>query len=178
MRVKHFVIASPPEADEAIPKPAKAFKECLFLAFFILLVSTDLIAEEPKYQPAGPLNIRNQMPMYIYFMSPAPDKAETLKKGKFEIDGSYHVSNVIIDQHPVWPCQRFGSGRFIRSREWWVYIDTEVNRLDLNFSYGLLDNLELSADIPYFIFSKGYLDGLIEGFEGSFSFIKTPHARE
>lgn len=139
------------------------------------------IAEEEKYQPSGPFNIRNQMPMYIYFMAPAPGRAQTLDKGRIRVDASYHVSNVIIQQRP-WPAQQFtstdGSVDSQRNREWYVYIDTEVNRLDLNLSYGIMDDLELAVDIPYFIFSDGYLDGFIENFESTFSFIKTPNARD
>ncbi len=133
------------------------------------------LAQEAKYQPSGPLNVRNQMPFYLFYMAPFPDKAQTLAKGKVKIDTSYHVSNVAIHQRP-WPAQQFGYGE--KNREWWVYIDTEINRLDLNISYGILERLELNVDIPYYIFSDGYLDSFIENFEDAFSFIKTPNARE
>jgi hypothetical protein len=156
----------------------------LFSAFCILSPSQ---AEEEaqttytKFLPSGPMNIRNQMPLYIFFMAPTPDKAQTLKKGRIEVDTSYHVSNTIIRQRP-WPAQQFtpsdSDANIEKNREWWVYIDTEVDRFDLNLAYGVSDNLELSLDIPYFFFSGGYLDGFIENFENSFSFIKTPNARE
>lgn len=134
--------------------------------------------EPANFQSSGPLNIRNQMPLYLFYMAPTPDKAATLKKDKIEIDASYHVSNTIADQHPIWPCQLFGYREDgLSNREWYVHIDTEVNRIDLNLSYGLLDNLEFSADIPYYIFSGGYLDGFIENVENAVSFIKTPNAR-
>ena len=157
------------------------------LSFFLLTLSFLLlplsfsIAQENKYQPAGPFNIRNQMPLYIYFMAPTPGRAQTLGKGRIRVDASYHVSNVISQQRP-WPAQQFtgtdGSVDSQRNREWYVYIDTEVNRLDLNLSYGILDDLEFTVDIPYFIFSDGYLDGFIENFEDAFTFIKTPNARD
>ncbi|MBL7132328.1 MAG: DUF3187 family protein [Candidatus Omnitrophica bacterium] len=133
-----------------------------------------------KFEPSGPLNIRNQMPLYLFYMAPSPDMAQTLKRGKVEVDASYHVANVIVQQSS-WPGPKYlpedGETNGDRNREWWTYIDTEVNRLDLNLSYGLLDNLEASVDIPYYIFSDGYLDSFIEGFEKGFSFIKTPNAR-
>jgi len=154
------------------------------LAFiFIFVITYNSYAEqvqEPQanFQPSGPLNIRNQMPLYVFYISPTPDKAQTLKKGKFAVETSYHVSNTIIDQHPIWPCQTFGNRRGLEAREWYAHIDTEVNRIGLNISYGLLDALELTADIPYYMFSKGFLDGFIENFENNFSFIKTPNARK
>ncbi len=153
-----------------------------FLPFALLILSLIphplplAAAEEVKYQPSGPLNIRNQTPLYLFYMAPFPDRAETLAKGKVRIDTSYHVSNVAIHQRP-WPAQQFG-GTTEKDREWWVYVDTEINRLDLNISYGVLERLELNIDIPYYVFSDGYLDGFIENFEDTFSFIKTPNARE
>ena len=151
------------------------FVVCLLTVYSLQLTTNNLFAEESKFHSSGPLNIRNQMPLYLFYMAPTPDKAETLGKGKIKTDTSYHVSNVIVQQRPSY-AQYFGPS--LKDREWWVYVDTEVNRLDLNFSYGIMDNLEFSVDIPYFIFSDGYLDGFIEGFEDAFSGIKTPNARE
>ncbi|MFH0732523.1 MAG: DUF3187 family protein [Candidatus Omnitrophota bacterium] len=152
------------------------------VAFFVFLLTahssqpTAIFAEENKYQAVGPLNVRNQMPLYLFYMSPTLDKAQTLKKGKIRVDASYHVSNIVVHQRP-WPGQQFG-GVTEKDREWWVYVDTEVNRVDANLSYGILDDMEISLDMPYYIFSGGYLDSFIENFERSFSFIKTPNARE
>lgn len=64
-------------------------------AFFLILLTLYLIlyplsfseAEEAKYQPAGPLNIRNQMPMYLFYISMPPGRAETLKKGRLSAQG-------------------------------------------------------------------------------------------
>jgi len=145
---------------------------CLYLTICLVPAS---LAEEPKYVPSGPLNVRNDMPLYMFYMAPAPDKAQTLGKGKIEVDISYHVTNTISQQRPA-AGQEFGPTE--KNREWWVYIDTEVNRFDINLSYGILDNLEICADIPYYVFSDGYLDSFIENFESAFSFIKTPNARE
>jgi hypothetical protein len=123
------------------------------------------------------------MPLYLFYIAPTPQNAKALNKGKIKADTSYHVSNVIIQQRP-WPAEQFTPADGVanadgqKNREWYVYIDTEVNRFDLNLSYGILDNLEISADIPYFVFSGGYLDGFIENFENTFSFIKTPNARD
>lgn len=153
----------------------------LFTFTFIFTFTCLCFAETEKFQASGPLNIRNQMPLYLFYIAPAPRQAKALNKGKIKLDASYHVSNVIVQQRP-WPAKQFAPSDSTtdsqKNREWYVYIDTEVNRLDLNLSYGLTDNLELSADIPYFIFSGGYLDGFIENFENTFSCIKTPNARE
>ena len=156
----------------------------LFISTFIFtfIYSCFAATDQPtKFQQSGPLNIRNQMPLYLFYIAPTPQSAKALDKGKIKADASYHVSNVIIQQRP-WPAQQFtstdGAVDGQKNREWYVYIDTEVNRFDLNLAYGILDNLEASVDIPYFVFSGGYLDGFIENFEDAFSAIKTPNARE
>ncbi len=150
------------------------------IVFYILCSTVNTFAESERFQASGPLNIRNEMPLYLFFISPTPQSAKALSKGKVKVDASYHVSNVIIQQRP-WPAVQFissdGDTSGQKNREWYVYIDTEVSRFDFNLSYGILDGLELSADVPYFIFSGGYLDGFIEEFEAAFSFIKTPNAR-
>ena len=153
-----------------------------FLSFTFASLCFASSADQPtKFQASGPLNIRNQMPLYLFYIAPTPQSAKALDKGKIKADASYHVSNVIIQQRP-WPAQQFtptdGAVDGQKNREWYVYIDTEVNRFDLNLAYGILDNLEASVDIPYFVFSGGYLDGFIEGFENIFPSIKTPNARE
>ena len=153
------------------------------MVMFLLVSATSSPAEENKYIPNGPFNTRNQMPLYLFYVAPSPQKADTLKRGKIEADVSYHVSNVIIQQRP-WPAEQFTSIDGVgisdgqKNREWYTYIDTEVNRFDLNLSYGLEENMEISVDVPYFVFSGGYLDCFIENFEDAFSFIKTPNARE
>ena len=149
------------------------------IAFYVFGSTLAAFAEETtKFQPSGPLNIRNQMPLYLFYMAPTPDRAYIPEKGSMELDVSYHVSNIIVDQHPIWPCERFGNKTALGDREWWVYTDMEVNRFNANISYAIFNNLEGSLDVPYFVVSEGYLDGIIEGFEKSFSFIKTPNARE
>ena len=164
------------------PKNLSPIIVFIVLSFILYPLSFVIAKDQPaKFQASGPLNIRNQMPLYLFYIAPTPQAAKALDKGKVKADASYHVSNVIIQQRP-WPAQQFtptdGAVDGQKNREWYVYIDTEVNRFDLNLAYGILDNLEASVDIPYFVFSGGYFDGFIENFEDAFSAIKTPNARE
>jgi hypothetical protein len=131
------------------------------------------LAEENRYLSSGPLNIRNQMPMYLFYMSMVPEKAQTLKKGKAFFETGYHVSNTIIRQNDPWP-----SWKPYSDLTYYATIDCEVNRIYADVRYGILDNLEAGIDIPFFIYSGGYLDHFIRDFEKTFKFITTPSARE
>jgi hypothetical protein len=159
-------------------KQGKAHRYIIKLSGLVIIatacfIATFSFAEENKYQPAGPLNIRNQMPMYIFYMSMVPEKAQTLKKGKFGFEAGYHVSNTIIRQNDSWPSWKPYSDLI-----YYATIDCEVNRIYADIRYGILDNLELAIDIPYFIYSGGYLDTFIHDFEKTFKGITTPSARE
>ncbi|NQT95171.1 MAG: DUF3187 family protein [Candidatus Omnitrophica bacterium] len=130
-------------------------------------------ADESKFQPSGPFNIRNMMPMYMFYMQMAPEKAETTQKGRYSLDAGYHVANTIIKQHDPWP-----SWKPYNDLTYDLLIDTEVSRFYADIKYGLLDNLEVSVNIPLLDYSGGYLDSFIENFEDVFEAIKTPNARE
>jgi hypothetical protein len=146
----------------------------LFITYSLQLTTYNLYAKEPKkFQSSGLFNIRNLMPMYVFYMSMAPKKAQTLKKGQLMVDTGYHVANVIIKQHDPWP-----GWKAYKDLTYDILIDAEVNRYYADISYGLLDNLEVGVNIPYFDYTGGYLDSFIENFEDAFSFIKTPNARE
>lgn len=148
----------------------------LVIGLVLVMPTGNSLAGENKYLSSGPFNIRNQMPLYIFYMAMAPDKAQTLKKGRFSAEVGYHVSNVIIKQHDLWPT---ASGKqFREDLAYWVIIDTEVSKFYTDIKYGVLDNLEIGVNIPYLDYSEGYLDGFIENFEDNFSFINTPAARE
>ncbi len=132
----------------------------------MLFLTISLYAAEPKeYQPYGPLPVKNQMPLYIFFLSFSPDKAEVVNEGKFTYDFGYQVSNGVLDKVTT------GTEDYI------IQIDTEVNRFHVDLRYGVHENAEVALEVPYIRFSRGYLDGFIEGFEETFNFT-TPGARE
>jgi len=143
------------------------FKKTIFLIIllFVTFFAHTASAYE-EYEPRGPLRIKNQMPMYLFFLSFSPDKAETVDYQKLEWELYYHVSNIIIDKVTT------GTEEYI------VQIDTEVNKVALDLRYGLMEDTELSVDIPYIHFSKGFLDGFIQNFEDALGFVTTPGARE
>ena len=154
----------------------KIFSKILIAIFIFTFTSTFTLssfAQENKFRPSGPFNVRNMMPMYMFYMSMNPDSAQTLKKGKTSIEGGYHVANTIIKQHDPWP-----GWKSYDELTYDILIDAEVSRFYADIKYGIMDNLEVGINVPYLIYSGGYLDSFIKNFEDAFSAIKTPNARE
>ena len=56
-------------------------------------------------------------------------------------------------------------------------MDEEIERFEFNLRYGLRDDLEIAATVPYLVMGGGYMDGFIQSFEDTFGFV-TPGARE
>lgn len=106
-----------------------------------------------RVNPRGPMPIRNQMPLYLFWYAFPQDKAAVISGKKFAAVFDYTVSNVIVDKVTT------------PGEEWIVRADMEVSRYNLNVKYAALKNLEASLEIPYLTMSKGYLDGFVENFE-------------
>jgi hypothetical protein len=113
----------------------------------------------------GPIAIRNQMPLYLFYLQMAPDKAEITEKDKLSINAAYTVSNITASA--------FTPGTSLYD----IQIDAEVSRVTLDFRYGFGDKFEAGLEIPYISLSRGYLDNLIEGIEDGIG-ARTPRSRE
>jgi len=127
------------------------------IMLFILLFSTVNSFAKTDYIPqaagSGPIQIRNQMPLYLFYLQMEPDKASVTEQDKFSINADYTVSNVTVSCFtPV-------------SSLYNINIDAEVSRITLDFKYGLFENAEIGLEVPYLSLSRGYLDGFVEEFE-------------
>ncbi|MBU1006690.1 MAG: DUF3187 family protein [Candidatus Omnitrophica bacterium] len=119
----------------------------------------------PYMRSGGPIPVRNQMPLYLFYLQMAPDRASVVKKGEFLTNADYTVSNITVSAFT--PATSFYD----------VQIDLEVQRLTLDLRYGLYDNLEIGLEIPYIGMCSGYMDNFIEGFEDGIA-ARTPRSRE
>lgn len=142
-----------------VRKPSRAgsqfvMKKLLFLILlvYIAVASSTCFAYE-RVNPRGPMAIRNQMPLYLFWYFFPQDKAEVVEYKKFSTAFDYTISNVVIDKVTT------------PSEEYIIRADMEVNRYNLNVKYGVLEKLEASLEIPYLVLSKGYLDSFVEEFE-------------
>ncbi len=113
---------------------------------------------------SNPISIRNQMPLYLFYLQMEPDSAGITEQNKFDIKADYTVSNVTISCFtPV-------------SSLYNINIDAEVSRITLDFRYGIYENTELGLEIPYLSLSRGYLDEFVKGFEDTVG-ATTPRSR-
>ena len=113
----------------------------------------------------GPIPIRNQMPLYLFYLQMVPDRASAVEKGNFLINADYTVSNITVSAFTP------------TTSLYDVQIDLEVQRITLDFRYGLCDNLEVGLEVPYLGLCSGYLDNFIEGIEDGIG-ARTPRSRE
>ncbi len=153
----------------------KAFKRTVALFVLIsvgLFLKADIslaydTGDEEDYliESGGPVPIRNQMPLYLFYLQMVPDKASVIERNRFLINTDYTVSNITVSAFTP------------ASSLYEIDIDLEVQRLTLDFRYGLYDNLEAGLEIHYIGLCSGYLDDVIEGFEDGIG-ARTPRSRE
>ncbi len=142
----------------------------LFLVFVVLVLDRGPVfayssSEEGYSENAGPITIRNQMPLYLFYLQMAPDKAKVVERNKFLINADYTVSNITVSAFTP------------ATSLYTVDIDLEVERITLDFRYGIYDNLEIGLEIPYIALCQGYLDDLVESVEDGIG-ARTPRSRE
>ncbi|MFH1848173.1 MAG: DUF3187 family protein, partial [Candidatus Omnitrophota bacterium] len=101
----------------------------------------------------GPMAIRNQSPLYLFYYFFPQDRADVVKQGKLDTAFDYTVSNVVVDKVTT------------PTEEYIVRMDMEVERYNLGLKYGVLDRLEVGLEVPYISLSGGYLDSFVEEFE-------------
>jgi len=129
------------------------------LAVFLILLS----GSYPVF--AKPIPIRNQMPLYLFYLQMVPESAPVAEQNKFEIDADYTVSNITVSCFtPV-------------SSLYNINIDAEISRITLDLRYGLYEDLEIGLEVPYISLSRGYLDEFVEDFEDTVG-ARTPRSRE
>lgn len=119
----------------------------------------------PQGRGSGPVPIRNQMPLYLFYLQMEPDRASVTERGKLNIDAGYTVSNITVSS--------FTPATSLYN----INIDAEVSRMTLDLRYGLSEQLEAGLEVPYLSLSRGYLDNFVESFEDGIG-ARTPRSRE
>ncbi len=139
---------------------------------FVLLCGPAFCENTESYytEPGGPLPVINQMPLYLFFLQPVPDKATVTERGKFVLNADYIVANITVSAFTP-------TGSINLLPEYKVEIDAEVSRFVFDLRYGIYDRAEISLELPFIFMGKGYLDDPIEGFEDGIG-ARTPRSRE
>ena len=130
-----------------------SLKKTIVVFCFLWIAAACACHAYENVNPRGPMAIRNQMPLYLFWYAFGQERAGVVAEKKLDTTFDYTVSNVIVNKS-TWA-----------GEEYIVKADMEVNRYNLGLRYGILENAEVSLDVPYLVLSKGYLDTFISNFE-------------
>jgi hypothetical protein len=118
----------------------------LFLSLFIILISFSA-----SYGFDGPLQVRNQFPLFLYLNTPYLESASI--EDSFSASLSYSSLNLVE-----------------RSSGWDIGLDMEITELDLRFRKNIRDFIELGIELPILSFSSGFMDGFLNSYHDAFGF--------
>lgn len=104
-----------------------------------------------SYAFDGPLQVRNQFPLFMPINAPYLDKATT--ETSFSA-GISHSSVYLVE----------------RSSEWDIGLDMEITEFNLRFKKNIRDFIELGIELPILSFSSGFMDGFLNTYHDAFGF--------
>jgi len=128
----------------------------LLRTFLAVIVWLAIFAASPLFAvELYPFYTFNQSPLVQIYGLPAPDDARILAKGKTRGFLAVDLANNFgIDKNP---------------RES-ITLDGESYRTTLGLRYGVGNGFEAGLDLPYLVYSGGFLDQVVQGFHRVFGF--------
>ncbi len=129
------------KADYGFYVPVKV----VIAGLFLILLSGFMASFEPVCAFEGPLQSRNQFPLFMHADAPGLESART----EDSFSASLYYSSVFMSrQSPTWD----------------VLLDMEVATLELQYKKDIGQNLELGITIPVISFNSGFMDGFLQDF--------------
>jgi Protein of unknown function (DUF3187) len=124
------------------------------LAFLLLLSASAAAAQtetvdEVPIEWRRPLGSRNQTPLALFFVYMTPDRAATLAKGDLDLDIVFDYTNIIQEQ---------------RTENEFLRFDLEYLRTLVSLKRGFGHGLDLSFEVPFYVYYGGFLDSFVSGF--------------
>ncbi len=99
----------------------------------------------------GPLQVKNQFPLFLHASPPYLEKASL--EDSFSLSIS-HSSTYLVQ----------------RSETWIVDLDMEITEFNLRYKKILGNTTEIGINIPVIIFSSGFMDGFLDVYHKTFGF--------
>jgi hypothetical protein len=99
----------------------------------------------PSHSFSGPLQVKNQFPIFIHANQPYLEKAAP--------ETSFSAS---LSHSSVFTVQNSG--------EWVIDMDMEITELNLRYKHYIQSIGEFGIDLPFKAFSGGFLDGFLESY--------------
>ncbi len=126
-----------------------AMKSVCYL--FVLIISFIVFPSSAVYSFEGPLQVKNQYPIFLHADEQYLEKAAMESSLSFSLS---HSSTYTVQS----------SGR------WIIDLDMEITELNLRYK-GIVNNfVELNIDVPVLALSAGFLDGFLESYHNAFGF--------
>ncbi|MBI9056654.1 MAG: DUF3187 family protein [Labilibaculum sp.] len=122
----------------------------LLFYFLFLIPINSLLAQKV----VRPFQTHNQSPVVHFFGLPTNPGGIVLEKGEFYIGNYFNIANNATS------AKKKGEA---------IYLDGEMYRNELQFSYGFLSKLELGISIPMVRHSAGVMDSFISDWHETFN---------
>lgn len=117
------------------------------LTFIFTIIAANTLA----YSFDGPLQARNQFPLFIHLNQPVMEKAT--------LENSWSISLSTSTTHQVHD-----------SKDWSMGLDLEMTGVDFRARKIIFNSLELGADIPFLSVNSGFLDAPLNNYHRAFGF--------
>lgn len=124
-------------------------KHRMLMVFAILLMAVQVTAEQ-AYSFEGPLQVRNQFPLFMHADAPGLESARP--SDAFTAGFSY--TSVYMAK---------------QSADWNVLLDFEMAMLELQYRRVVGHDLELGIRVPVINFNRGFMDGFLNDFHKTFN---------
>ncbi|MDH5769499.1 MAG: DUF3187 family protein, partial [Nitrospirota bacterium] len=118
----------------------------LFITFLAFLSFSSI-----AYSFNGPLQVKNQFPLFLHINQPYLESAST--ENSFSVNLSHSTINLVRN-----------------SSEWSMGLDMEITELAFRFKKNIQDFIELGVDVPFLSFNSGFMDGFINSYHETFGF--------
>ena len=131
-------------ASDILDAMGKTYILLLLAGFFLIFPSL-------AWSFGGPLQVKNQYPIFIHADQPYLEKA--LMENSFSAS-LYHSSTYTVNT----------------TGEWIFGLDMEITEFGLRYRRIIRDFIELNIDVPVLIFSDGFMDGFLDSYHDAFNF--------
>jgi hypothetical protein len=99
----------------------------------------------------GPLQVKNQYPIFLHANQQYIDKASLENSMSFSLS---HSSTYTVQE----------------SGHWTINLDMEITELNLRYKRIIRDMFEINLDLPVLIIGAGFMDGFLADYHDTFGF--------
>jgi hypothetical protein len=122
----------------------------------LLLGSLIVFSPSAVYSFEGPLQVKNQYPIFLHAIQPYLEKAS--------MENSFSAS---LSHSSTYTVQNSSSSESSRT-DWIINLDMEITELNFRYKRIIKDFVEFDMDIPLLGFSDGFMDSFLDAYHSTF----------